>query len=271
MKTLEDNNINAANSATRLTDYGFKEIKVFIGKNTLKGLISASVLTAILVLINCGFKTTSSVGSEEIINPMVINFSGDFIKPKTITVIETKKNNIPEPNIEKIIGGDRIEGKIKLIDSPITPDIPEFGNSGETGSLTHLVGTKPPSDATDAEIEKSKIIIAPTEDLEPEKEKEFEDYEVPFPPIFDNVQLYNLLEYPRLAKEIGIEGRVVINVLINSEGKIEKLVPIDSPSGILTEAAMDSIKKMTFTPARMGNHCVKCWITIPINYILRRK
>ena len=76
-------------------------------------------------------------------------------------------------------------------------------------------------------------------------------------------------EYPDNARREGKEGRVVLRVLVDEEGK-SKSVEVSDSSGseILDRAAAEVIKHWRFSPARYGNKSVESWVKIPIDFRL---
>ena len=74
--------------------------------------------------------------------------------------------------------------------------------------------------------------------------------------------------YPKEAKEKGIEGKVVLEILIDNEGKVRKATLIDGPGYGLNKAALESIKKFKFAPAKIGDQVVAVVIRYGINFVL---
>jgi len=76
-------------------------------------------------------------------------------------------------------------------------------------------------------------------------------------------------EYPELARKAGIEGRVTVKVLINTQGDVEK-VEIVKGHPMLDDAAVESAKKWKFKPGKQRDRTVKVWMNIPIDFKLKR-
>jgi protein TonB len=77
------------------------------------------------------------------------------------------------------------------------------------------------------------------------------------------------ITYPTLAKRNGIEGRVVIRVLIGIKGKAEKMEVFQSePEGIFDENAMKSLKYWQFRPGILNGELVQTWVAIPLTFQL---
>ncbi len=75
--------------------------------------------------------------------------------------------------------------------------------------------------------------------------------------------------YPRLARQKGWEGRVVLKVLVERDG-LPSQISIEETSGyqVLDEAAFLAVKKWKFVPAQTAGIKFSSWIKIPIKFIL---
>lgn len=75
--------------------------------------------------------------------------------------------------------------------------------------------------------------------------------------------------YPELAKKAGIEGTVVVKVLVNTKGDVEK-VEILKSHPLLDEAAVTAAKQFKFKPGKQRDRFVKVWVSIPFNFRLKK-
>jgi len=75
-------------------------------------------------------------------------------------------------------------------------------------------------------------------------------------------------DYPEIAKQANLEGRVIAKALINENGDVVKVVVIDGDE-IFRETAMQALYKMRFKPAINANRPVKVWITYPFIFRLK--
>ncbi len=75
--------------------------------------------------------------------------------------------------------------------------------------------------------------------------------------------------YPESARREGLEGRVLLRVLVDDRGRA-KTVEINTSSGneVLDRAAAEAIKRWRFYPARYGDRAVESWVKIPIEFAL---
>lgn len=86
-------------------------------------------------------------------------------------------------------------------------------------------------------------------------------------PFFEEIQ--KGLVYPPKARELGLEGRVIVRALVNKKGKVSKCVVEFSDNDIFNEAAITAIKRSKYTPAIQEGKPIACWVSIPIQFKLR--
>jgi TonB family protein len=76
--------------------------------------------------------------------------------------------------------------------------------------------------------------------------------------------------YPEVARREGHEGRVLLRVLIDDQGKTKSIeINRSSGSDALDQAATEAIKRWRFHPARAGDKPVESWVSIPIEFQLK--
>lgn len=75
--------------------------------------------------------------------------------------------------------------------------------------------------------------------------------------------------YPESARREGHEGRVVLRVLIDNQGKA-KSVELNTSSGskALDQAATKAIKLWRFHPAHVGDTPIDSWANVPVDFRL---
>lgn len=75
--------------------------------------------------------------------------------------------------------------------------------------------------------------------------------------------------YPESARRDGREGRVLLRVLVDDQGRA-KTVEVNTSSGeeVLDRAAAEAIRRWRFHPARYGDQAIESWIRIPIEFRL---
>lgn len=74
--------------------------------------------------------------------------------------------------------------------------------------------------------------------------------------------------YPEFAKEEGVQGKVIVKLIVDEKGNVSKTEVVQSVNEELDKAAVDAIKKTKFTPAMKDNKAVKSEIFIPVMFKL---
>lgn len=74
--------------------------------------------------------------------------------------------------------------------------------------------------------------------------------------------------YPELARDAGIEGTVLVQVLVGRDGKVKDVIYVDGPEA-LKEAAFACARTAVWKPALMDNKPVEVWVVMPVTFRLR--
>lgn len=75
--------------------------------------------------------------------------------------------------------------------------------------------------------------------------------------------------YPPLSRRLGEEGRVVLRVFVDAEGKPSQVdVKTSSSFQRLDQAAQQAVSHWRFVPARRNNVAVSAWVLVPIVFNL---
>lgn len=78
------------------------------------------------------------------------------------------------------------------------------------------------------------------------------------------------LKYPDLARQAGIEGKVLIKAVIDEQGNVVKAEVLKEDGNVgFGQAAVDVVMKCKFTPAKQRDKSVKVAITLPITFKLK--
>ncbi len=77
-------------------------------------------------------------------------------------------------------------------------------------------------------------------------------------------------KYPRSAKKRGYQGVVILEVFVNQDGGVNDLKVLQSSGhAVLDKAALASVKKWQFEPARRGREKLEMWVRVPIRFQLK--
>ncbi len=80
----------------------------------------------------------------------------------------------------------------------------------------------------------------------------------------------NIPKYPELAQRAGIEGRVIVKIWVDKDGKPRKAVILKSDAEIFNQPAIDAAMSTRFTPAIMNKGPVAVWVVIPFTFKLKQ-
>jgi protein TonB len=75
--------------------------------------------------------------------------------------------------------------------------------------------------------------------------------------------------YPVIAKQIRLEGSVVLNAIISREGNIER-VEIAGGPGLLAVAAREAVRQWKYKPYLLNGEPVEVETQITVNFVLQR-
>ncbi|MCH8569124.1 MAG: energy transducer TonB [Balneolales bacterium] len=81
-------------------------------------------------------------------------------------------------------------------------------------------------------------------------------------------ELQRHVVYPELARRAGIQGRVVVQFIIDEQGYVRSPQIIRSIGGGCDEAAIAALQKVRFTPGMQRGRPVKVQYTIPVQFRL---
>jgi protein TonB len=166
-----------------------------------------------------------------------------FLPP---TVVEDEKVKDPEKTIISI---DSIPKDVSIGTENISgtkTEAPDFG------SVPDGTGDKP---VEVVEVEKEPD---PNEFIMVEQE--------PKPTNLDEIK--KKIGYPPMAQQAGIQGKVIVKVLLDKTGAYANHKVIKSPHNQLTDAVVAQIKTLRCTPAIQAGKPIKFWITIPFDFKL---
>lgn len=90
-------------------------------------------------------------------------------------------------------------------------------------------------------------------------------------PIGGVVGIQKRIRYPEIAKRAGIQGRVFVKALIDTNGNVADAKVIKGIGGGCDEAAIEAVKQTTFIPGKQKGLLVNVQVTVPILFKLGSK
>ncbi|MBI4551250.1 MAG: energy transducer TonB [Candidatus Latescibacteria bacterium] len=76
-------------------------------------------------------------------------------------------------------------------------------------------------------------------------------------------------KYPEMARRAGVEGMVILHVLIDKSGKVRDVRVIKGIGAGLDEAAVEAVRQWIYTPAIQNHKPVAVWVSQPMRFKLR--
>jgi len=167
--------------------------------------------------------------------------------PKDLTALT------PEPVAKEKAQEQTIktQDELEKIKSPVGSDSGKFTYSGP-------------------KVEEKKI-----EEKVEKKEKDvsektiFQSFEVEKAPECVNLgQVRSSMQYPSVARESGIEGKVTVKVLVGPDGNVIKIGSVNGPD-VFSDEVREKSMNLQFTPGLQNGKPVKVWVTVPFNFKLK--
>lgn len=82
-------------------------------------------------------------------------------------------------------------------------------------------------------------------------------------------KVYEYLEYPPIARQAGMEGLVVIQIVVSPQGVPTDPIVVRSAGEVLDRAAADAVMKLRFVPGKQRGRAVSVRMAIPIRFRLK--
>ena len=175
------------------------------------------------------------------LQPQVIQSKPDAIKPVAKSVLSPKSQK--KPVVSKKMVNAPAELEKVIFEEPETQEEIIYQNFDST-------------------YQKADIDLSAAVDIEkktPVVRKAVPLYKVNPPP-----------EYPRLARKRGYQGTVVLDVLVDQNGKVGDLrLFTSSGHSILDRKAMASVKEWLFEPGLKGDKKLDMWVRVPVRFELK--
>ncbi|MFA6990352.1 MAG: TonB family protein [Candidatus Gastranaerophilaceae bacterium] len=260
---------NTANISIILPEpsgYGAVELKQYIQRYTYRGFYTTVGIMLLLLLLYFVVSKVGEAKDHVLLAPPV------QIDLQNLAADDASANDIAPPPPEQMVNtgpAARAGTPVPVPDAQISADMQEFASvdvmsraSAEGGTGVDLGGFSDKINFDDQKkvvIENKETEPAPDDFIPVEQE-----------PGVDLGKLQKNIVYPDLARRAGIEGRVIVRVLVGADGKARKTLIESSDNEMLNESAVKAIKDYgLFTPAKQNGQPIMCWVSIPINFRLR--
>ena len=243
---------------------------------TKRNIISIVIVALAAVLLYLLLQVQSMVeANRQVENLQAVELSALENKKKEAKV-EKKEENLPEP--ERIV--ERVKSSVKFTAPVIKKDeevreedeikLEEVAESKEAIGAFTVEG----NDEVGGEVLKAKEEIAAPEPPKEEESKVFDVVEQM--PSFPGGQaalmqwLSSNISYPVIAAENGVQGRVIVQFVVEKDGSISDVQVVKSVDPSLDKEAARVVSKMpTWIPGKQNGAAVRVKYTVPVTFKLQ--
>lgn len=210
--------------------------------STMKTMIASIVLHALMAVLLLSKNVPVEVMPQQMIKVTMIAASAD-------TVSKKKSETLSQVAVQPKKAAQSIKPPVLLKKS-------EHGMYKHT---TKTVASTPPK-------EQVLAMLNPSAGSESNTQKAVQLTT----PLFDATYLNNPApEYPAQAKRRGIEGSVVLGVVVGKEGTAKSVIITESSGFVMLDnSAKNTVALWKFVPAKRGNETVEARVMIPIDFRL---
>ena len=260
-------------------DFGAYVIRTESTKRHNKAVLWTLIGTIIFGLIAFGFvkanqyleeKKLAEQGEQKVV---FIDMTNEADEPKQ-EIIEQKKPEVLQEEVLKTYTATElqiVEDKNVREEDEIVSQDERMQTDAFAGSVTNSEGT---TNLNNFKEQINKVVI---EEKEPAAEKPAEVFisveQMPQFPGGDAALLKYLsshINYPPMAAESNIQGRVVVQFVVDKTGKVGEVTVIRSVDKELDREAVRVCKSLPkFVPGRQNGQPVSVWYTLPVTFKLQ--
>lgn len=226
-------------------------------------LFAASLLT---LTISCTDMTDDNITKSDVeqTQAQVKSSDGDTLPLFIINGEEyTNKDKVTRLKTKYIKNIDVLKGKNATN---------KYGNKAENGALE--ISLNNPGKAFSDLKEENTLIVQKSPPSNPSKADEGDYYVTTdeMPELIDGLgSLQQQIKYPELAHKAGIEGRVIVQFVVDKKGNVTNPTIVKSVHESLDAEALRVVKQANFTPGKVNGEPVRVQYSLPITYQLPKK
>ncbi len=175
----------------------------------------------------------------------------------------SQSNNQQKTELQK-----KDEQKIVYPPLPETPKIVEEVTNGNTKIDSERTPKQDNTILNKVETNKEEVVPPKEEKPLTEEPAFFVAVEEPPQPIGGLANIQSKIVYPEIAKRSRVEGKVLVQAIIDENGNVAKAKVIKGIGSGCDEVALNAVKGTKFTPGKQRGKNVRVQITIPIVFKL---
>ena len=230
---------------SRFMPYGAPDLLVAARPNLAAALVVASTMTAAVFALVRVLPLSHALAPPQ--RPVIVDF-GPMPAPPAVRVERTPAPAVPRTRVVAPAMGDVVPDEmVRSQATPAPPDVTsgtgDPDGTARAGDVVQLTPAAPES--------------LPVEGV-------WQDLET-LPRALKIVTA----DYPEIAKQAGVEGWVLVHVLVGRDGRIVD-VRLDERRHVpmLDESALAAARQFVFEAATSNGHRVAAWVDVPFHFTL---
>lgn len=235
-------------------------------------IVVALLLSLLVSQIEKAEETITGEAEQEMV-------SVDTAEPEEEEIEEEPEERYEEPEVEEVLPEEVLNTvkvtEIAIVDDDQVTKEDEVKNQEELTETETAFGAKDFDEGTDdvtvVRTIKDEVVV---EEKAPEPEKIFTAVEEA--PQFPGgeAELYkyigNHLNYPEMALQNNIQGRVTVQFVVEKDGSVGEVKVVRGKDPDLDKEAVRVVKSLPkFIPGKMNGQSVRVWYTLPINFKIK--
>ncbi|HEX9252376.1 MAG TPA: TonB family protein [Ignavibacteriaceae bacterium] len=264
LSKIDDEKPSSALSETESYEKEIVSLNKKVRKNILAFAAMFVIVVSASVFVYLQFQEAPVKAANKINNPEKINLAGQ-------TNLVLNNENVPEVETENTVKEtESVNTEKPLVKQPaVIPPLPEISIKEESTLFASNVNE---GLMNDLNTETHQTAAAKTETVVPPKENKVVDEEPAFfvaveemPELIGGLKgLQSKIIYPEIAKRVGIEGKVVVQALVDEAGNVISVGTLKGIGSGCDEVAMDAVRNSKFIPGKQRGKNVKVQVNIPI-------
>lgn len=194
---------------------------------------------------------------------------------------EQQKLEQPKPEVlpEEVLNTVKVT-ELRIVEDEKVKAEDEIKTQDELKETTTAFGQKDNDKGTDdrtvTRTLKDEVVVEKKVEVKEEKKPEEIFRSVEQPPAFPGGDaalmkyLSSHIQYPTMAQENNIQGKVVVQFVVEKDGHVGDVKVVRSVDKDLDREAVRVCKSLPkFTPGRQNGQAVRVWYTLPVNFKLQ--
>lgn len=250
--------------------YGAIELKKQIKSSTIQGFALCMMFFTVLGIFTVYFNSIDNLnnpveGIVRIGSTSIIDYK---VSEQIVSNTEENKGKLSKSSDNTLFTSEELTQILIPVEKLPNIELDDLKNKLLAVSDTNANGNN--GKLNTSENNSNNEIKNPEQIVRKDFEKEYNTIQVQKVPSIDYDKLTKSIIYPKLAKEMGIQGTVNVAALIDKKGKLIKSYIYNTTNSLLNNEALIAVNNYNdYSPAIQNDITVDCWIIIPIKFKLR--